>query len=107
MENDIPLPYVGDFPINAFIAPLFHYHNQQNLHFTTLFLSLCMLLQMQQCLNKGTSESFVVVLWVCEIKITIAKAWSFYFNLPSCDDSGRWHYCPKPPSLALRFGKFA
>jgi len=36
MEKDIPLLYVGDFSIIAFIAPLFHNHNQQNLHFTTI-----------------------------------------------------------------------
>ncbi len=36
MEEDIPLPYVGDFPIIAFITPLFHNHNQQNLHFTAI-----------------------------------------------------------------------
>jgi hypothetical protein len=43
MEKDIPLPYVGDFPVIAFIAPLFHNHNRQNLHFiaiSIIFLSL-------------------------------------------------------------------
>jgi hypothetical protein len=36
MEKDISLPYVGDFHAIAFIAPLFHNHNQQNLHFIAI-----------------------------------------------------------------------
>jgi hypothetical protein len=32
MENNIPLLYVGDFPISAFITLVFRCHNQPSLH---------------------------------------------------------------------------
>ncbi len=59
------------------------------------------MLWIQQCLNKGISVSFVVVLWACEIKITIAKSWSSYFNLANSSDNGR--LAPLPQTFELGF----
>lgn len=59
------------------------------------------MLWIQQRLNKGISESFFVVLWACEIKITIAKSWNSYFNLANYSDNGR--LAPLPSTFKLGF----